>query len=398
MSRYSFDYIKEIYRAALKKKSLQKAVESGKRVNGVIGPSPLMVLTDFDYVRAQVPDYLHSVCHGTIKTMMHLWTHSSFSKEPWHLDKENRAILNERLLKMKPPYEVTRTSRSLFDFAHWKATEFRSFALYYFSCLEDLLPTEYFQHFLCFVYGIQVLNQEEVKVERVHETKPLFHKFLQDAARLYGEEYVSFNFHLGSHLTDKCLDWGCLWATSTFIPEGVNGDLVRMFNGTQNVVEQMAKNFLLKKELRNDALSILSNNLIPHTASTMLRDLLNIPTPAGFNSGDLFTDIGNGIKFLGRPKTITTSDECQRAIQKYARAQHAVDSIDSFNEHNSYQRLQLSKQEIFTTSSYTRSPKRINYCAFMKDGSFFLIEKIILFRSLPTEKKSIHCWLFIFIF
>jgi hypothetical protein len=42
-----------------------------------------------------------------------------------------------------------------------------------------------------------------------------------------------------------------------------------------------------------------------------------------------------------------------------------------------YARLKVVEtQSIFTTSSYNRSPKRNNYCAFMEDGNFFKIESI----------------------
>ncbi len=208
-------------------------LRTGKPVHGIHGPSPLMVIPDFNYVKAQVPDYLHSVCQGTIKFMMQLWTHTKHSKEPWYLNAEKRKKLNDLILEVRPPYEVTRTSRTLEEIAHFKASEFRSFVLFYCSTLEGLLPTEYFEHFLCLSYGLQVLLQEKVHLDRVQEVQILFVHFVQRFAVLYGKENMRFNMHLLTHLSQSVIDWGCLWASLTFIPEWFNGQLVAMTNGTQ---------------------------------------------------------------------------------------------------------------------------------------------------------------------
>ena len=140
-------------------------------MHGIKGPSPLRVLTGFDYVKAQVPDY-------TIKYFLGLWTESKYHDKPWHLNAEKRRILNARLVAMRPPYEVTHTSRSIEDIGYWKASEFRAFALYYFSALQGLLQEVYYDHFLYFVYELQVCLQEEVAFERIEETGPLFRHFV----------------------------------------------------------------------------------------------------------------------------------------------------------------------------------------------------------------------------
>lgn len=52
------------------------------------GPSPFLALLDFDYVEAQVPDYLHCVCQGGIKFLVDLWTLTKYFKQPWYLDEK----------------------------------------------------------------------------------------------------------------------------------------------------------------------------------------------------------------------------------------------------------------------------------------------------------------------
>ncbi|KAK4037530.1 hypothetical protein OUZ56_029562 [Daphnia magna] len=82
-------------------------LEKGKAVHGIRGPSPFFALTNFDYVKAQ----------GEIKCLVFFWTEPKYWKEPWHL------------------------------------------------VLEDLLPKQFYDNFLCLVYGMQVLLQEEVLVK-----------------------------------------------------------------------------------------------------------------------------------------------------------------------------------------------------------------------------------------
>jgi hypothetical protein len=259
-------------------------LEKGKPVHGIKGYSPFLALTSFDYVTAQVPDYLHSVCQGAIKCLLEFWTESQYHKEPWYLDKDQRAILDARLSQMRPPYEVTRTSALVSNLGDWKASEYRAFALYYFSAVEDLLPKQFYDHFLCLVYGLQVLLQEEVPIERVKEVEFIFQYFVREAELLYGRQRIRYNFHLLTHLVHSALNWGLPWSNSTFIPEWFNGELISLKNGTQSVAEQMVRSFLLKKAVRSDAINLITNFNLPVTVRALLRKLLNISQKEAFYS------------------------------------------------------------------------------------------------------------------
>ena len=50
-----------------------------------------------------------------------------------------------------------------------------------------------------------------------------------------------------------------------------------------------------------------------------------------------------------------------------------------------YPKLELKNGTVFTTSSYSRSPKRSNYCAFLEDGNFIFIQSIIVFPQLSEK-------------
>jgi hypothetical protein len=205
---------------------------------------------------------MHSICLGVIRYFIFLWISPNQKENPWYLG-DKLAIINQRLKNTKPPYEVTRTPQSLLNIKFWKASEFRAFALYYFYVLEDILPEPYFQHFLSLSYGLFCCLQQQIE-----QVRSLFKQFVRDVASLYGREHVTANIHFLTHVADAVFDLGGLWATSTFIPEWINGELASMSHGSQGAAVQMAKGFLIRNALCKDAVDVLeSNDIHPQSSS-----------------------------------------------------------------------------------------------------------------------------------
>lgn len=368
-------------------------METGKTVHGIKGTTPLLELTDFDFVRGTVPDYLHSVCHGGIRFFFHLWIDSKNHNEPWYLNKSKQDILDARLTKMKPPYDVTRTSRPLKDINLWKASEFRSFALYYFPALEDLLPEVYYKHFQSIVYVLEVLLQEKVPLALVKDCQILIIRFIRKAQVLYGLQHMRFNLHLFRHLVQSCVDWGCLWAPSTFIPEWFNGVLITSANGTQEVASQMAHSHLIRNVVRSKAIDLIQNHIIPQDVCSLFKELLHIPdwidsTLAAEKMNSTLTK--SGIRLLGQPQKTKIDISTKVALLNLFGTSN--DSIlqnipldgNDLDIAHFFKRFQLKNQVIFTTDKYTRSPKRNNFCALMNDGEFFMIEQILYFPNITS--------------
>lgn len=63
--------------------------------------------------------------------------------------------------------------------------------------------------------------------------------------RLYGKCHASFNVHILQHAAQSVRNWGPLWCQSAFIFESHNGNLQKLFHGTQAVTEQIANSFSL---------------------------------------------------------------------------------------------------------------------------------------------------------
>ena len=333
---------------------LKAVLRTGERVNGIIGPTPLANLPKFDYIRAFVPEYMHSVCQGVCKQFVQLWTLPTHSKQPWSLTKKMN-VINARIRNCTPSYEVTRTFDSMSDLANWKASMFRNFALFFYVILEDQLPAVYFDHFLDLSYGLFILLQEKVSVENVKNVEILFRRFVINMEALYGEENIKINIHFLTHLPECVLNWGCLWAHSAFIPEWFNGQLLDLFHGTQHVAGQMAENHLIKIAVREEAASLLLTKNVPPNVASLLRELLHLPANDVAYSMGLTTN-NDQIELLGRwvARELTVEEEVAMR-NLFSKPQYAEFQRLALDSLRFYERFQMkSTRTIFTTSSYKR--------------------------------------------
>lgn len=207
-----------------------------KPLLGILGPTPFANLPGFNFIKAFIPEYMHPCCQGCFKQMIQLFTDSKHTKKSWSI-RGKLAEAKSRLSNTRPCYGITREMGALDDLSNWKASMFKNFALFFYTILKDLLPAEYFQNFANLSYGMLILLQEKISIRDVKNVWLLFANFVKEMERLYGIEHIGINIHFLTHLSQSVLDWGCLWATSTFIPEWFNGELGTYFNGTQSVID-----------------------------------------------------------------------------------------------------------------------------------------------------------------
>jgi len=291
-------------------------------------------------------------------------------------------VIKARLSKTKPPYEITRTPGQFDDLSNWKASEFRAFLLYYFTILKDILLLDYFLHFSRLSYASFILMQGEIPRVHVENAGKILQQFVIDMESLYGIEHITSNFHLLTHLAESVLKWGCLWTTSTFIPEWFNGELISLANGTQAVVDQMAFNYLMRYAIRDEALSLLDVVSVPRGISVLFEELLNIKTKTTTSNN---RGIGSGSFFLlGSPHKHDLSVAELVSLMNFV-SESSSNSFqfdeETVNSCLSFSRIKDSRGCIFCTSSYTRSKKRTNYYALLKEEDFLKIETILHFSK-----------------
>ena len=70
---------------------------------------------------------------------------------------------------------------------------------------------------------------------------------------------MTFNIHQLCHWCESVRSWGVTWARSSFPFEGNNSLLLKMFHGTQCILQQMAKNFLLYRKTQKLANKCMTN-------------------------------------------------------------------------------------------------------------------------------------------
>ena len=75
------------------------------------------------------------------------------------------------------------------------------------------------------------------------------HKFVLLNTRLYGDRHCTFNVHSLCHFAQSVLKCGPLWATSTFMFEGHNRTIGKLFEGNQNASLQICEMFLMAKNM-----------------------------------------------------------------------------------------------------------------------------------------------------
>ena len=219
-----------------------KKSNDGKQctVFGVKGLSWFSYMQPFNIIRGVAIDYMHCVLLGIVKMHLTLWFDKTHRNEPFSIAPRISEV-DKRLLAIKPPSFITRFPRSLTEIAHFKAAELKNFLLFYsLPCLVGILPEEQFLHFSLLVFSTYKLLQDRISSRDLIHCRQMILEFVLNVPVLYGERYSTSNVHLLLHLVDKVEDLGPLWSSSCFYFEDFNGQLRRLFHGTQHIERQIA--------------------------------------------------------------------------------------------------------------------------------------------------------------
>ena len=149
---------------------------------------------------------------------MVLWFDKKHRTESFNISSKMHEV-NEKLMNIQPPNCIALLPRPLSDIDYFKAAEYKSFMLFHaLPSLWGVLPDDIFL---------------------AKARKMLIH-FCIDFPALYGKIYQTSNLHLLLHAADKVQDLGPIWAKSCFYFEDYNGELRRLFHGTQIIEMQVA--------------------------------------------------------------------------------------------------------------------------------------------------------------
>lgn len=114
------------------------------------------------------------------------------------------------------PKEIHRAVRGLRDVKFWKATEFRSFLLYFgIVALRNHLPNDIYQHFLRLTCAARICYSEAHKLY-IGIAKDWFDTYIEEYMNIYGSHSIGSNLHNLTHVVDDVQRFGCLMDTSTY--------------------------------------------------------------------------------------------------------------------------------------------------------------------------------------
>lgn len=316
-----------------------KAVHSKKTVNGIKGPSFLMTLKYYDFIKGASIDYMHCVLLGVTKLLIKLWFSSALSKEDFSVSHSSE-LIDKCLVNIKPPSFVTRIPRSISThFKYWKASELRSWLFFYsLPLLLDTLQESYFMHYSAFVEAVFLLCGSSISADAISKAQSLLLYFVMSFPSLYGDRYQTLNIHQLVHLPKCVKQLGPLWAYSCFYFESSNGDLTKLFHGTQNVELQILSSVNIIQSLP----SLIS------TAPLQYRSVIQRLYPGRLNKHI----VNYHIQFLGKGYNKHLPDEVMQQLLNLL--EYEVPNLVFYNR-------VLLRGELYHSKEYSRVEKRNNY-------------------------------------
>ena len=226
-----------------------EAEAGGEPVNGIIHSSTRAGILDL--VDCIPVDYMHAVLEGATRLLLKAWFLTCNHGESYYLGNK-LADIERILLKQHPPYELSRPPRSIAKHMnYWKASELRSWLLYYsLPLLLPYLPSLYLHHYALLVCAVHILLQSEVTMALIDAADKMLRDFCVLLPELYGETRCTHNAHLLTHLAKYVRLWGPLWTHSAFGFESMNGQRKTLFHSRSKIFHQLLFNVDVRQTLQ----------------------------------------------------------------------------------------------------------------------------------------------------
>ena len=218
-----------------------QAVQQKSLVNGIKGPCWFAALQHHDIVLRTAIDYMHCALEGVMKLLLELWFTGKEGQEPFN-NSDRVEEVDKHIKEIKPPNSISRCPRSIEGHRkYWKANELRAFLPFSYRAmvLRGILPNVFYKHFMLFSKAIFTLCLTNVTKSQIAHAERLLMHFCLTFEKLYGEQYQTANIHSLLHMAEDVGNLGPLWTHSTFPFESLNGEMLKLFHGTQNIAFQI---------------------------------------------------------------------------------------------------------------------------------------------------------------
>ena len=205
---------------------------------------------------------------GVVRLLLNLWLEPKNHSESYYIG-NLISLMDSRLLSIKPISEISRVPCSFSDRKHWKASEFRSFLLYYSTpILQGILPTKYYKHYLLLVVSVRKLLGTSIGQKDIEMSSKFLSVLCKHYNDLNGDKEMTINVHSLNHLPQTVQDLGPLWVFSCFFLESLNGILLQQVHGTQGLGLQLISNF---SYIQAFPTSVLQMDYVPPFVSSIIK-------------------------------------------------------------------------------------------------------------------------------
>lgn len=291
------------------------------QVNGVKRISAMVAFDHFDLIFSFCGEYMHMILLGVQTTLMNLWFDSQNHDKLYYINSKKQELLNKRLLSIKPCKFASKPARDITKRKKFQANEIRSLLIYFFPfCLERLLSTVFLDHFRLLSSATYILLREKISENELNVAEQKLNKFVRQFEQFYGENLVTMNIHLLTHVCQTVRYCGPLWCQSAFPFEKYNGVLLKYICGPTDVLKQILKRYILYKQFDDDINN--ANNIV----TTCVK---------------------------GKSESIRPTEDEKRAMENVL-LHHESPTLDI------YKRI-VKNREIFTSVRYVRPKKKCDY-------------------------------------
>jgi len=346
------------------------ANEKARVYKGCKGFTPLVRLHPYlDLGKGVIVDFLHNALLGV--TRRHIDTLLTTTKTrgpngkiffkagPFYIGSpENIHTINSILSSIKPPSSLSRTPRDISDYKQWKASEWRTFLLFYgLVCLSGILKQKYFEHFCMLSSAIYLILQKSISRVDLQTSHRYLIQYMMLVLLYFGEKSMVYNVHLLKHVIDAILNWGPAWGPNTFIFEGENRNLSQMNTSPGHVGLQLARRYRIFSSF-----------------PTLCEKLASSEKPLAFLEKITKTTLKNfvrcdGVVLVGRGTEIQLEQEEMDCLLEAG--------FGNYLNILSYQRFHQGRIR-YTTRQYSRDKKNDDSWLKTQDGSRGSVSKILL--------------------
>lgn len=257
----------EFVRDANEAQLLSESDPRFSNLRGSKGIAAIQFLKLFDCVWGICIDYMHGACLGVGKYFWtDIWTYSKKHKgQFYYLTKKERSQINKRICQFTPSHALHRLTRDMTHAADLKASEWRSWILYYsYPCLKGILDDRALNSYMLFVNSLYCLLQSEIPLEQLDKCEKDLMQCAGEAEIMYGNVVCTSNLHILSHYVKQVRLNGPMCMDSTFCFESAIFDYVRDITGSKGIYDQIIERYLrrliLKIRINDDRVSESARN------------------------------------------------------------------------------------------------------------------------------------------